>query len=98
MSKHIVSVGSIECGSPDLFLISGPCVIEEESLMMTVAEKLKIVSEETGVPMIYKSSFQKDNRSSVDYYQGPGLDEGAADPAEGQGRIRISTHLRHSLH
>lgn len=76
MSKHIVSVGSIECGSPDLFLISGPCVIEEESLMMTVAEKLKIVSEETGVPMIYKSSFQKDNRSSVDYYQGPGLDEG----------------------
>lgn len=44
--------------------------------MMTVAEKLKIVSEETGVPMIYKSSFQKDNRSSVDYYQGPGLDEG----------------------
>ena len=76
MSKHIVSVGSIECGSPDLFLISGPCVIEEESLMMTVAEKLKIVSEEKGVPMIYKSSFQKDNRSSVDYYQGPGLDEG----------------------
>ena len=76
MSKNIVSVGSIECGSPDLFLISGPCVIEEESLMMTVAEKLKIVSEETGVPMIYKSSFQKDNRSSVDYYQGPGLDEG----------------------
>jgi 2-dehydro-3-deoxyphosphooctonate aldolase (KDO 8-P synthase) len=76
MSKHIVSVGSIQCGSPDLFLISGPCVIEEESLMMTVAEKLKIVSEETGVPMIYKSSFQKDNRSSVDYYQGPGLDEG----------------------
>jgi len=44
--------------------------------MMTVAEKLKIVSEETGVAMIYKSSFQKDNRSSVDYYQGPGLDEG----------------------
>ena len=44
--------------------------------MLTVAEKLKVFSEKTGIPVIYKSSFQKDNRSSVDYYQGPGLEEG----------------------
>ena len=44
--------------------------------MMTVAEKLVRISERTGIPVIYKSSFQKDNRSSVDFYQGPGLDEG----------------------
>lgn len=44
--------------------------------MLSVAEKLKRFSEKSGVPVIYKSSFIKDNRSSVDYYRGPGLDEG----------------------
>ena len=72
----IVNVGNIACGSDDLFLISGPCVIETEDVMLRTAEKLKEVSERTKVPVIYKSSFTKDNRSSVDFYQGPGLDEG----------------------
>jgi len=72
----IVNVGNIKCGSDQLFLISGPCVIESEEVMMRTAEKLKEVSERTKVPVIYKSSFTKDNRSSVDFYQGPGLDEG----------------------
>lgn len=72
----IVNVGNIACGSDQLFLISGPCVIETEEVMLRTAEKLKEVSERTKVPVIYKSSFTKDNRSSVDFYQGPGLDEG----------------------
>jgi 2-dehydro-3-deoxyphosphooctonate aldolase (KDO 8-P synthase) len=72
----IVQVGNIECGSDQLFLISGPCVIETEDVMLRTAEKLKEVSERIKVPVIYKSSFTKDNRSSVDFYQGPGLDEG----------------------
>ncbi|MCH8546533.1 MAG: 3-deoxy-8-phosphooctulonate synthase [Cryomorphaceae bacterium] len=76
MDKKIVNVGDIACGSDDLFLISGPCVIEDKSTMMSVAEKLKLFSERSGVKVIYKSSFTKDNRSSVDYYHGPGLDEG----------------------
>lgn len=76
MAKHIVNVGDIACGSDDLFLISGPCVIEEETTMMKTAETLKKVSEKLRIPIIYKSSFQKDNRSSVNYYMGPGLDEG----------------------
>jgi len=58
------------------FLISGPCVIEEESLMMRTAERLKEISERLKLPLIFKSSFMKDNRSSVDYYMGPGLEEG----------------------
>lgn len=74
-SKH-VDVGGIDCGSDQLFLISGPCVIEEESLMMRTAERLKEISRRLSVPLIFKSSFSKDNRSSLDYYQGPGLDEG----------------------
>ena len=73
---RIVHVGDIACGSEQLFLISGPCVIETEDVMLRTAEKLKEVSERLQVPVIYKSSFTKDNRSSVDFYQGPGLDEG----------------------
>jgi len=76
MQKKQVEVGSISCGSDELFLISGPCVIEDESTMMKTAETLKMVSEKLNIPLIYKSSFQKDNRSSVEFYQGPGLDEG----------------------
>jgi 2-dehydro-3-deoxyphosphooctonate aldolase (KDO 8-P synthase) len=76
MEKKIVKVGDIACGSQDLFLISGPCVIEDESTMLKTAEQLKLVSEKLDIPIIYKSSFTKDNRSSLDYYQGPGLEEG----------------------
>jgi len=76
MSKKIVKVGNIECGADELFLISGPCVIEDELIMMKTAEKLKEVSERLNIKIIYKSSFQKDNRSSVKYYDGPGLDKG----------------------
>ncbi|MES2388917.1 MAG: 3-deoxy-8-phosphooctulonate synthase [Bacteroidota bacterium] len=76
MQKRIVQVGDIPCGGDELFLISGPCVIEEESIMMRTAEKLATVSERLGIKTIYKSSFQKDNRSSAKYYDGPGLEEG----------------------
>lgn len=76
MSEKIITVGDISCGSDTLFLISGPCVIEQESVMMETAEKLKKMAERLQLPLIYKSSFQKDNRSDVNYYQGPGLEEG----------------------
>ncbi len=76
--KKIVNVGNIACGADDLFLISGPCVIEDESTMLKTAETLKKVEEELNIPIIYKSSFMKDNRSSVDFYMGPGIDEGLA--------------------
>ena len=74
--KKIVRVGDIACGADELFLISGPCVIEDEKIMMTVAERLKEISERLGIKVIYKSSFQKDNRSSLGYYMGPGLNAG----------------------
>ena len=76
MSDKIFKVGNIEFGNEQLFLISGPCVIEEEKVMMTTAEELKRIEERTGVPIIYKSSFMKDNRSDATYYMGPGLQEG----------------------
>jgi 2-dehydro-3-deoxyphosphooctonate aldolase (KDO 8-P synthase) len=76
MSKKHVFIGDLDCGSDRLFLIAGPCVIEEESLMMRTAERLKKIAANLDTPLIFKSSFSKDNRSSLDYYQGPGLEEG----------------------
>lgn len=74
--KNVFKVGSAECGSDRLFMISGPCVIEEESVMMQTAEELKNISENLHLPIIFKSSFMKDNRSSLQHYHGPGLEEG----------------------
>ncbi len=76
MSTKIINVGTVACGSPELFIISGPCVIEDESLMMKTAEELKKIAERLNLGLIYKSSYQKDNRSSLKFYKGPGLQEG----------------------
>lgn len=76
MSSKKFNVGNISCGSDQLFLISGPCVIEDEKVMMTTAEELKKIEERIGVPIIYKSSFMKDNRSDASFYMGPGIEEG----------------------
>ncbi len=76
MKKRIVQVCDISCGADQLFLISGPCVIEEERIMLKTADVLKQVSEKLDLPVIYKSSFQKDNRSTAQNYRGPGLDKG----------------------
>lgn len=76
MSNKIVKVGNIECGTDKLFLISGPCVIESEKIMMETAEKLVRISEKLNLPLVFKSSYQKDNRSSLKYYVGPRITEG----------------------
>jgi len=76
MSKKHVFVRDIDCGADELFLIAGPCVIEAEPLMMRTAERLKKIAANLEVGLIFKSSFSKDNRSSLEFYQGPGLEEG----------------------
>jgi 2-dehydro-3-deoxyphosphooctonate aldolase (KDO 8-P synthase) len=59
-----------------LFLIAGPCVIESEQLAMDSAGVLKEITDRLGIPFIYKSSFDKANRSSHRSYRGPGLEQG----------------------
>jgi len=59
-----------------LFVIAGPCVIESEAHALSVAERLKRIAERLGILLIYKSSFDKANRSSGTSFRGPGLDEG----------------------
>ena len=58
------------------FLIAGPCVIESEQLQMDVAGKLKEMTAALGIPFIFKSSFDKANRSSGSTFRGPGIDKG----------------------
>jgi 2-dehydro-3-deoxyphosphooctonate aldolase (KDO 8-P synthase) len=59
-----------------LFLIAGPCVVESEQLQMDVAGQLKEIAGQLGVPFIFKSSYDKANRSSGTSFRGPGLDKG----------------------
>ena len=59
-----------------LFLIAGPCVIESEQLQMDTAGTLKEITSSLGIPFIFKSSFDKANRSSGSTFRGPGLDKG----------------------
>ena len=59
-----------------LFLIAGPCVVESEQLQLRTAERLKTVTGRLGVQFIFKSSFDKANRSSDRSYRGPGMEEG----------------------
>ncbi len=59
-----------------LFLIAGPCVVESEGLILDTAGKLKELTARLGIPFIFKSSFDKANRSSQQSYRGPGMEEG----------------------
>jgi 2-dehydro-3-deoxyphosphooctonate aldolase (KDO 8-P synthase) len=63
-------------GDRPLVLIAGPCVIEEEALTLRIAEGLKSLAEELGFGLVFKASFDKANRTSVDSFRGPGMEEG----------------------
>ncbi len=72
-----VTINNIKIG-PDqpMALIAGPCVIEGEDITLSTAEAIKKIADRLSIPFIFKSSFTKDNRSSENSYQGPGLDAG----------------------
>ena len=71
------------------FLIAGPCVIESEQLALDTAGKLKEICGRLEIPFIYKSSFDKANRSSGDSFRGPGIDEGLQILAEVKRQIDV---------
>jgi 2-dehydro-3-deoxyphosphooctonate aldolase (KDO 8-P synthase) len=80
------------CGfeaGPDrpLFLIAGPCVVENEALTVEIAGQLRDLTASLGVPFIFKASYDKANRSSIGSYRGPGIEEG----------LRILSEVRHQL-
>jgi 2-dehydro-3-deoxyphosphooctonate aldolase (KDO 8-P synthase) len=75
MSRGI-RLGKARLGGGGLFLIAGPCVIENPRHPLQVAARLKQVTGELGIPLIFKASYDKANRSSLGSYRGPGLDRG----------------------
>jgi 2-dehydro-3-deoxyphosphooctonate aldolase (KDO 8-P synthase) len=73
----VIRVGDIPIGDGcPLVLIGGPCAIEDEKHALMTAERLATIAAGRGVPFVYKSSYDKANRSSIDGYRGPGLREG----------------------
>jgi 2-dehydro-3-deoxyphosphooctonate aldolase (KDO 8-P synthase) len=71
-----ISVGPVRLGGKSLFLIAGPCVIESESHARMIAERIATIASDAGVPYVFKASYDKANRSSVNSFRGPGLKEG----------------------
>ncbi|HID06330.1 MAG TPA: 3-deoxy-8-phosphooctulonate synthase [Armatimonadetes bacterium] len=75
-SANKVHVGDFTIGDGALVLIAGPCVIESEQICMQVAEYLKHLTVELQMPFIFKSSYDKANRTSLHSFRGPGLEVG----------------------
>jgi 2-dehydro-3-deoxyphosphooctonate aldolase (KDO 8-P synthase) len=74
---HTVHIGEITIGGgASLVLIAGPCVIEGEAFTLSLAASLQKVSRELGIPLIFKASYDKANRTSISSARGPGLEEG----------------------
>ncbi len=84
-----LSIGQIRIGgNSPVALIAGPCVIESEEATLETASRLKKISSDLGISFIFKSSYDKANRSSVKSYRGPGLTEG----------LRILARVGRELH
>ncbi len=69
-------IGPVQVGAGRLFLIAGPCVIEGEAHVRTMADALQRIAGDLGIPLIFKASYDKANRTSVKSFRGPGLLEG----------------------
>ena len=70
-----------------LFLVSGPCVIENNEITLEIASRLKQITSDLNIPFIFKASFDKANRSSIKSFRGPGFKEG----------LKIMQHIKDSL-
>jgi 2-dehydro-3-deoxyphosphooctonate aldolase (KDO 8-P synthase) len=75
--SHLVRIGKLAVGvGRPLFLIAGPCVIESERHALKMAERLATATRALGIPYVFKASYDKANRTSLDSYRGPGLKRG----------------------
>ena len=71
-----IKVGNVIFGKDNLGIIAGPCVIENRDHSLEMSYSIKEVSEDVGIPIIFKSSFDKANRTSIKSFRGPGIQEG----------------------
>jgi 2-dehydro-3-deoxyphosphooctonate aldolase (KDO 8-P synthase) len=68
-------VGNVEVGGGDLFLIAGPCLVESEAHALKMAHAIRSITERLGIPYIFKSSYDKANRTSINAHRGLGIEE-----------------------
>jgi 2-dehydro-3-deoxyphosphooctonate aldolase (KDO 8-P synthase) len=73
---EVFSVGPVQIGGGGLFLIAGPCVIENEAHALKMAEAVVAIASAKSVPYIFKASYDKANRTSIHSFRGPGIEEG----------------------
>jgi len=73
---HSVEIGKIRLGDGNFFLIAGPCVIESEELVLKTAEQIARIAAAHKVPLIFKSSYDKANRTAISSFRGKGMEEG----------------------
>ena len=86
---HSVDIGGVTFGGgAPLALIGGPCVIESEAHALSLAERIQSAAARQGIPLVFKASFDKANRTSHRSFRGPGLDEG----------LRILDRIKRELH
>lgn len=96
MPENPLTIAGAACGAGHpLVFIAGPCVIESEELILTVANRLANIAGELQVPLVFKSSFDKANRTSIDSFRGPGLEEGLAilEKAKRETGLPVTTDL-----
>jgi 2-dehydro-3-deoxyphosphooctonate aldolase (KDO 8-P synthase) len=73
---HEFEIGDVHVGGGELFLIAGPCVIESEAHAMKMAEAIARITGDVKLPLIFKASYDKANRTSLKSFRGPGVKEG----------------------
>jgi len=87
--KRTISVGAAVIHPGELFLIAGPCVIEDEAVTFETAQALQEICAGLNIPYIFKSSFDKANRTAVSSFRGPGLEKGLRVLAEVREKLRV---------
>ncbi len=71
-----IKLNNFEIGANKLTILAGPCVIEEKHMVLETAEKLKEITQELDINFVFKSSYDKANRSSINSFRGPGIEKG----------------------
>jgi 2-dehydro-3-deoxyphosphooctonate aldolase (KDO 8-P synthase) len=100
-NMETVTIGKVACGpGQPLLWIAGPCVIESHDLTLRIAESLKQLSDRLKIPLIFKASFDKANRTSGKSFRGPGLLEGlkTLDTVKRRTGLSVTTDIHESGH
>jgi 2-dehydro-3-deoxyphosphooctonate aldolase (KDO 8-P synthase) len=89
LSREITIADIMLGGNNPLFIIAGPCVIENEEIVFYTAERLKEICRGLGLPLIFKSSYDKANRTSLSSFRGPGIEKGLRILSDVRSRFKI---------